>query len=632
MLVRPALVYSKYIIWYELYTVLILVHVLIFILGRALYRRREGAGFFLLGTAAIIFTAVNDILVANDVLYGPYIVDTGLFIFIFCQTMVLSARFSRSFTTVERLSEELQAALGQLETVNRTLEDKVQERTRELEQATAAAQAANKAKSDFLATISHEIRTPLHGLLGMSELLEATELQELQKEYAAAIKASGEMLLDLINDLLDHSRIEEGQLRMENVTYPLFPVIKSVVDLMKRRAGEKGLEFVFTCEDGLPGQVKGDPLRLQQVLLNLLGNAIKFTEQGKIALKVSSLNRGSDCAGLCFEVRDTGIGIPETLRPNLFKPFSQADSSNTRKYGGTGLGLSIAKKLVELMGGTIGYSSQVGQGSRFWFTLPWREPEAGAAAGVAKAGPQPAASPVIRGAGRILVVEDFALNRTLLLAQLEKLGLEAEAVQNGLEAINAVGCSSYHLILMDCRMPEMDGYETARKIRDLESGQGRRTPIVAVTASATPAELVRIRESGMDDYLVKPVGLQELSWALSRWLPESVLSVEFGAEAPPAAEPSFADSSRRQEVWRLAGGDRTFLAKVIKAFLEDMPVKLAGLQEGLGSGDSKKVQLQAHGMKSSSRFLGLKALEELCQELENLAGCGLNAEAQVLLA
>jgi len=646
VLFRPAYVYSKYIIWYEIYTILILLYVLIVILGLALYRKREGAGFFLLGTAAIIFKVINDILVANDVYYGPYIVDTGLFVFIFCQTMVLSARFSRSFATVEKLSDELQEAMGQLESVNRTLEDKVQERTRELEQAIIAANAANQAKSDFLAMISHELRTPLHGLLGMTELLQESPLQERQKAYTAAMKSSGEMLLEIINDLLDYSRIEEGKLALESKAFLLSATLQNVVELTENRAKAKGLRFCFTADPGLPEMIIGDPLRFKQVLLNLLGNAVKFTPQGRIDLKVGLKEMEAGSPWLYCEVRDTGIGIQESARPRLFKPFSQVDPSKTREFGGTGLGLSIAKRLVEMMGGEIDYQSQVRQGSVFWFAMPIKTVDGGSlcmeaggerqdetGAGIQTFRYQPAP---------LLVVEDNPVNRMLLLGQLERLGLKGEAVSSAQEALEAIGKTNYALILMDCRMPGMDGYDTTRAIRRREESLGGHIPIIACTASAAPGERERVTEAGMDDILVKPVRLQELYQVLLRWLPgaetgaageeEAAVQREHKesetAEVPPL---DFAAPERQEEIRHLADGNKDFLLSLLKTFLEDMPGKLVCLAEALQRDDGKTAELEAHGMKSSANFLGFTRLADLCLELEQEAGHGRLAEGRELL-
>lgn len=646
VLFGPAYVYSKYSIWYELYTILVLLYVLIIILGLALHRRREGAGFFLLGTAAIIITAVNDILVAYDVLYGPYIVDTGLFIFTFCQTMVFAARFSRSFATVEELSDELQEAMGQLESVNRTLEDKVQKRTRKLEQATIAANAANQAKSDFLAMISHEIRTPLHGLLGMTELLQESHLQEGKEVYTAAIKNSGEMLLEIISDLLDYTRMEEGKLALENKAFPLLSTLQDVVELTENRAKAKGLEFCFLADPGLPEMIMGDPLRFKQVLLNLLGNAIKFTPQGRVVLKAGLKMTLAAHPWLYCEVGDTGIGISESARSQLFKPFSQVDPTKIREFGGTGLGLSIAKRLAEMMGGEIDYQSEVGQGSLFWLALPLKAVGTESLSKEAGGGYQDVTPSSIKPFrcqnAPVLVVEDYALNRTLLLGQLERLGLKGEAVLNAQEALEAIKKNNYALILMDCRMPGLDGYDLARAIRQQERSGGGHIPIIACTASTAPGERERIAAAGMDDALVKPVRLRELYQALLRWLPgaepdtirEEGTVVQSGQrESEPAEMPplDFADPERQEEIWHLADGNKDFLITLLETFLQDMPRKQACLAEALQRGEAKTVELQAHGMKSSANLLGFTRLAGLCLELEQEAGQERLAEARELL-
>jgi signal transduction histidine kinase len=378
------------------------------------------------------------------------------------------------------------------------------------EQETQAAAAASEAKSQFLAHMSHEIRTPLNGIIGIADILSQSQMDEGQAQYIRTIRNSGEALLSIINDILDFSKIEAGKLDLESTNFSLDEMLKSLEDLFIAQLKDKDLELKYTLDPTIPPFLKGDPLRIKQILLNLISNGLKFTEEGGIYITVQALQLKPEIV-IEVSVRDTGIGIPNDKQKTLFEAFTQVDSSTTRKYGGTGLGLQISKSLVEIMGGTIRLNSQLDKGSSFTFDLHLQEGEEVISISSDSQNTDKSSVADLH----VLVAEDNTTNQMVVGAMLKRLGYAYDICNNGQEAINALNKKQYDMILMDCQMPVLDGFAATEKIR--MNPKWQTLPIIALTAGATDKEQKQCFEAGMNDFLSKPITINVLEKSLIKW-------------------------------------------------------------------------------------------------------------------
>jgi signal transduction histidine kinase/DNA-binding NarL/FixJ family response regulator len=463
--------------------------------------------------------------------------------------------------------------------------------------AEAKAEAAARARADFLARMSHEVRTPMNGVIGLSGLLRQTALDDRQREYVDGVRQSGEALLRVVNDVLDFSRIDAGRLELEVSEFEPRTCLAQAVDLIRPEAALRGLSVAVTTDANVPFTVIGDAGRLRQVLINLLGNAVKFTPTGDVRVQAGVDDADAHHVMLRVTVTDTGIGVAPEALARIFEPFEQADQSTARRFGGTGLGLAICRQLVELMGGRIEARSEPGRGSTFAFTVRVaRAAETSVAAPIAE-------QPAPQWSGLVLIAEDHGVNQMVIAQMLEQRGLVADLAATGLEAVTRWSQAAYDLVLMDCRMPEMDGYEATREIRRREL-PSRRTPIVALTADALPADRERCYAAGMDAHLAKPLRAADLDQVLARFL---------GGRASSATE----GGDVMAEVRRVMRGKFEVVAR---EYLEDAGRSLAAMRAAHAKGDAHTIGELAHRLKGSSGLVGASAVAQVCAQIGHDTG------------
>ena len=559
----------------------------------------------------------------------------------FSEVRQLSQVMHDSAGQMQDYRAQLEAHARSLEEANQTLEQRVTERTAQLAASREEALAAARAKAAFLATMSHEIRTPMNGVLGMSALLADTPLNEEQRDWLQTIRVSGDQLLSVINDILDFSKIESGKLELEAEPVGLRGALEQACAIAGLKAADKGLELRVEIAPGVPPAIRGDITRIRQVLINLINNAVKFTEQGSVTVRVAAAVADPasvpvDHASLRFSVQDTGIGIPPERAGALFQAFTQVDASVTRKYGGTGLGLAICKRLVELMGGQIGVDSVQGQGSSFWFTLtaPLAEELAPAQdmGGVAHA-PKDLT---------VLVADDNPVNLKVASAMLKRLGYTVQTANNGREAVDAVtqavlhGAGSHPLaaVLMDVSMPELDGMQATQLI--IAQHGGAAPPVIAMTASILEEEIQGCIDVGMVGSVLKPLLMADLAQALNRWGSgdsnpaikivanndlNTLASGGFDSKNTAGQWP-LVDLTRLEEFREFDDAQLSMTHGVLRMHLHDAPLRLDAMEDAIAKSDAAALYKAVHALKGAAGNVGALALEALCVPLEAPAGRG----------
>lgn len=516
---------------------------------------------------------------------------------------------------------KIQSAKKELEKVNKKLEQSIKT-TKELAK---RAEEANKAKSMFLANMSHEIRTPMNAILGFSELMEDTHLDQTQKEYIQLIRESGDILLSIINNILDVSKIEAGEFVLENIQFDLHELLKNLIKISKPQIKEKPISLSYEIDEKIPPFFIGDPTRIRQILLNLLCNAIKFTEKGEIKLIIKNISQeksnNPDLYKIQFSIKDTGIGIPEDRQKIIFDRFQQVDSSTVRKFGGSGLGLYIVKSIASMMGGTVGISSKEGEGSEFIVTLPLQKDIFGESKKPITIGNDGSLQKSINDINfykgiKILVVEDNVTNQKFISEMLKKLECIADIAGSGNEALELLMKNKYEIIFMDLQMPGISGEETTRIIRhNLKID----TPVIALTASAIQGYKDSALACGMNDYITKPVVIDQIKKAIRKWGPEKDGSIDLFMPKPQSNNEYNFD---RSILINQLEGDKVMFEHIINIFLNDISKEFADLRKAISDKDAGKIKACSHKIKGASATVGALSMSEKMAKIETAAANG----------